>query len=354
MARTIDVGLAGCGRLGREVMLPLLARQRAVRVAIVADPDPAARAAARAIVPLTDVGADWREAIERPGLDAVVVTLPTDLHAEAARAAIARGVALYLEKPLAATLDEGTALRALWRETPNAAPVVVGFNGRFHPLVRRLKAGLEGGRVGLPRVLRCTFTIAARPDGTWRDPSRRGGGVLLDLASHHVDLARSLIGEFVEVAATRVASDKGEVVVATGVLDGGIAFSGTWGSGTIDEDVVEVVGTEGALRISRYEDLAPAHRGVQVPGRLGRIAGAVPGADELRLARLRRSAPWNDPSFEAALDAFLAAARDRTPATPGLDEGWHSLRVVAALTEAAATGKRIAIASILETSRAHV
>jgi myo-inositol 2-dehydrogenase/D-chiro-inositol 1-dehydrogenase len=354
MARTIEVGLAGCGRLGREVMLPLLARQRAVRVAIVADPDPDARAAARAIVPLADVVADWREAIERPGLDAVVVTLPTDLHAEAARAAITRGVALYLEKPLAATLDEGTALLDLWRGTPNAAPVAVGFNGRFHPLVRGLKAGLENGRVGVPRMLRCTFTIAARPDGTWRDASRRGGGVLLDLASHHVDLARWLIGEFVEVGATRVASDKGEIVVATGALQGGVAFSGMWGSGTIDDDVVEVVGSEGALRMSRYEDLAPAHRGRQVPGRLTRLAGAVPGADELRLGRMRRSAPWNDPSFEAALDAFLGAARNRTPATPGLDEGWQSLRVVAALTEAAVTGKRVAIASIPETSRAHV
>ncbi len=353
MARSIEVGLAGCGRLGREVMLPLLARQRAVRVAIVADPDPDARAAARAIVPLADVVADWREAIARPGLDAVVVTLPTDLHVEAARAAITRGVALYLEKPLAATLDEGTALRDLWRETPDAAPVAVGFNGRFHPLVRGLKAGLDGGRVGLPRLLRCTFTVGARPDGTWRDPSRPGGGVLLDLASHHVDLARSLIGEFIEVTATRVAGDGGEIVAATGVLHGGVAFSGTWGSGTIDDDVVEVVGTEGALRISRYEDLAPAHRGAQVPGRLTRLAGALPGADELRLGRRRRSAPWNDPSFEAALHAFLAAARDRTPATPGLDEGWHSLRVVAALTEAAATGRRVAIAGIPEASRAH-
>ena len=59
-------------------------------------------------------------------------------------------------------------------------------------------------------------------------------------------------------------------------------------------------------------------------------------------------------TFEAALDAFLGAARNRTPATPGLDEGWQSLRVVAALTEAAVTGKRVAIASIPETSRAHV
>jgi predicted dehydrogenase len=177
--------------------------------------------------------------------------------------------------------------------------------------------------------------------------------VLLDLASHHVDLARSLIGEFVEVAAARVASDAGEIVVAAGTLHGGVAFSGTWGSGTIDDDVVEVAGTDGALRISRYEDLAPSHRGPQVPGRLTRLAGAVPGADELRLGRLRRSAPWNDPSFEAALDAFLAAARDRRPAMPGLDEGWHSLRVVAAMTEAAATGRRVAMATIPETSRAH-
>ena len=48
-------------------------------------------------------------------LDAVVVTLPTALHGAAALAAIARGVAMYLEKPLASTLDEATAVREAWR-----------------------------------------------------------------------------------------------------------------------------------------------------------------------------------------------------------------------------------------------
>ena len=48
MARAIEIGLVGCGRLGREVMLPLLARRGGVHVAVVADPDPTARAAAQA------------------------------------------------------------------------------------------------------------------------------------------------------------------------------------------------------------------------------------------------------------------------------------------------------------------
>ncbi len=344
MARRLEVGLAGCGRLGQEVMLPLLARRPGVRVAVVADPDPTARAAARAAVPLADVVADWREAVTRPGLDAVIVTLPTPLHAEAAIAAITRGAAVYLEKPLAATLADGSAILTAWRTTPNAGPVAIGFNNRFHPHISALKAAIGDGRIGTPRLVRCTFTIARHPEGTWREASRPGGGVLLELASHHADLARFLVdSEFVEVSATRVPGQDGEKIDASGALATGVAFSGAWGSGTVDDHVVEVIGSGGAMRVSRYEDLAPVHRHPTVPRRLARMARALPTAVALRLEWARLRSPWNDPSYEAALDAFFAAAGAGTPASPGLEDGCQSLRVIAAIAESASTGRRVTL-----------
>lgn len=343
MAGPMRVALLGCGRLGREVMLPLLAARPDVTVVAAADADPAAAAAARAAFPGASIQPDWRQVLDAGDLDAAVVALPTALHAEAARAVLRRGVAAYLEKPLCATLAEAVEIRDLWRRAP--ATIAVGFNGRFHPLVLALRDRLAGSGIGAPRVVRCSFTTAARHDGTWRHPARDGGGVLLDLASHHVDLVRYLLGaEFVSVAATRTLAGAGEAVAAACELDNGAVVSATWASATVDEDVIEVVGDDGAVRISRYEDLAPVSRGRAVPGAAARAARLVPTGARLAAARDKRRAPWHDPSFAAALAAFFDAAAARTPASPGVEDGWHSLRVVDALAEAAATGRRIALA----------
>ena len=339
MQPPLRVGLLGCGRLGSQVMLPLLASRPDVRVTVVADPDEPARTRAQARAPGAVADADWRAALDRPDLDAVVVTLPTALHGAAALSAMARGVAVYLEKPLAATLDEATAIREAWRGT--GLTVAVGFNLRFHPLIIRMRQHLCDGRIGQPRLMRCAFTVAARLDGSWRHHSAQGGGVLRDLASHHVDLARHLLGGDIQrVSASRVTpAGGGETIAATAVLDDDLVLSATWASGAIDEDVVEIVGTDGAVRLSRYEDLTIIHRGRSVPGASTRLMRVVPTPRVVAFGLAKRRAPWHDPSFAAALDNFLAAARQRVPVVPGIDDGWQSVRVTSAIAEAARTGR---------------
>jgi predicted dehydrogenase len=340
----LQVGLLGCGRLGREVMLPLLAARPGVRVAVVADAEPSARDAARALAPGADLEPDWRAALHRPGLDAVVVTLPTALHAEAALAALARGVALYLEKPLAATLAEAARVREAARGS--ATTIALGFNLRFHPLVAALQRALP--RAGEPRLARCAFSVAASPGDSWRHPAAAGGGVLLDLASHHVDLLHLLLGRALRrvSAMRRTHAGGGEVVVVAGECEGGVLLDATWASGTVDEDVIEIAGTDGAVRLSRYEDLRVRVRGRGVPGRLRGLRDAVPSPGALRLGLAKRRAPWYDPSFAASLAAFLDAVRERRPAMPGIDEGWQSQRVVAAIAEAAESGRAVDIAPL--------
>ena len=251
--RRLRVGLLGCGRLGSEVMLPLLAGRPDVRVTVVADlgrDGACARAGACA-------GRAHRRRLARRARLRRHRRGGRDLADGAPRrrrpGGLARGVAMYLEKPLASTLDEATAVREAWRAT--GLTVAVGFNSRFHPLLMQMRQQVRDGRIGDARVFRCAFTVAARYDGSWRHHAAEGGGVLFDLASHQVDLARYLLGrEIVRVSATRVASADAETIAVTGELDGGVVLSATWASGTIDDEVVEVVGTEGALRLSRYED----------------------------------------------------------------------------------------------------
>jgi predicted dehydrogenase len=338
----LRTGLLGCGRLGSQVMLPLLTARPDVRVTVVADPDELARTRAHARVPGARACVDWRAALACDDLDAVVVTLPTALHAEAALASIARGVAMYLEKPLASTLDEATAVRDAWRAT--GLTVAVGFNSRFHPLIEQLRQQVRERRIGDVRLMRCAFTVAARYDGSWRHHTAEGGGVLYDLASHQVDLARYLLErEIVRVSATRATSAGGETLAVTGEIDGGVLLSATWASGTIDDEVVEVVGTEGAVRLARYEDLTLTSRGRSVPGAAARLTRAVPTPKAVALGLAKRRSPWHDPSFAAALDNFVRAARGGDAVVPGVDEGWQSARAIDAIAEAIRTSRTVAL-----------
>jgi predicted dehydrogenase len=70
---------------------------------------------------------------------------------------------------------------------------------------------------------------------------------------------------------------------------------------------------------------------------------ALPTPGKVAFSLAKRRAPWHDPSFAAALDHFIVAARDRTAVVPGVEEGWHSARVIAAIAEAARSAARVSL-----------
>jgi predicted dehydrogenase len=144
-----------------------------------------------------DVTADWSAAVERRDVDAVLVCTPPDMHAEIAITALRAGKHVLCEKPLARSSEEGQRMvdearaagRVLW----------CGFNHRYHPAVRQVRAWLDGGEVGEAMYIRARYGIAGRPgyEHEWRaDPAHVGGGQLMEQGIHLVDLARWFLGDF--------------------------------------------------------------------------------------------------------------------------------------------------------------
>src|SRR5512134_1043415 len=111
----IRVGLLGCGRIARMYHLPILARATGVELAALADPDPERLAAAGAAAPGARRSSDWREILGDDSIDAVVICVPTGLHADAARAAFQSGKDVYLEKPVATELAAARDAVLQWR-----------------------------------------------------------------------------------------------------------------------------------------------------------------------------------------------------------------------------------------------
>ncbi|WP_181805267.1 Gfo/Idh/MocA family protein [Streptomyces shenzhenensis] len=147
---------------------------------------------------------DWREVAADPRVHAVSITAPNFLHREIGVAMAEAGKHIWIEKPVGLTTEDARAVSDAVAKA--GVRGTVGFNYRNAPAVayaRELIASGELGAVTHVRV-RLFSDYAAHPDGalTWRyERARGGGGVLGDLASHGVDLARFLLGDIASLAA---------------------------------------------------------------------------------------------------------------------------------------------------------
>jgi predicted dehydrogenase len=149
--------------------------------------------------------ADWREVVEDPAVDVVVIAAPNMLHLELIEAAAAAGKHVFCEKPVGGTPEQTVRAEAAAR----AAGVItgVGYNYRWAPLVRYAKQLVADGRLGEITNYRGRFfsMYGADPLGvlSWRFlVDQAGFGVTTDLMSHSVDLAQMLIGPITRVVGT--------------------------------------------------------------------------------------------------------------------------------------------------------
>jgi predicted dehydrogenase len=134
---------------------------------------------------------DHLEMLEQERLDAVIVAVPTRLHAVVAGDAIAAGCAVMVEKPIASTLDEGR--RLVEQAEAARVPLMHGHIERFNPAVQELKRRLDAGEAG--RIIQVTTRRLAYFVDRPRDFDV---GVVHDLAFHDIDVMRLLTGAEVE------------------------------------------------------------------------------------------------------------------------------------------------------------
>ena len=211
MVKTLGVAVVGFGWMGRVhtqayARLPHHFPELPLRpeLVAVADEVPGRAEEAAGRYGFASAVRDWRELAADPRVQAVSITAPNFLHREIGVALAEAGKHIWIEKPVGLTAEDARAIA----DAVGKAGVqgTVGFNYRNAPAVeaaRRLVATGEIGTVTHVRI-RLLSDYAAHPQGalTWRYERERGGhGVLGDLASHGVDLARFLLGEIESLSA---------------------------------------------------------------------------------------------------------------------------------------------------------
>jgi len=128
-------------------------------------------------------------------VNTVVIATRHDTHAGFVVRALEAGKHVFVEKPMALTLDQLAAIQAAYEAQlahGRAPAVMVGFNRRFAPLVQRLQQLLHG--VAGPKSLVYTVNAGAIPAEHWTQDRAVGGGRILGEACHFIDLARFLVG----------------------------------------------------------------------------------------------------------------------------------------------------------------
>jgi predicted dehydrogenase len=180
------LGFLGVGWIGRS-RLQAIRADGAVEVAVVADPSRENLDAALALAPEAELAADEADLLDR-GLDGIVIATPSASHAGQSERALARGSAVFCQKPLGRTASEAATVV----EAARAADLLLGADLSYRGMeaTRRIRAGIAAGEIG--RVFACdlTFHNAYGPDKPWfYDVALSGGGCVMDLGVHLVDLA---------------------------------------------------------------------------------------------------------------------------------------------------------------------
>jgi myo-inositol 2-dehydrogenase/D-chiro-inositol 1-dehydrogenase len=339
----VRIGVIGCGRIARRVHFDALAATPGVEVAAIVDPDPEARTTAVARFPGARAFDEPSKLLSNGGIEAVLVCVPSALHAAVAADAFEAGLHVYLEKPVAVDLEGAGCVARAWRASGRVG--MVGLNFRHDARYRELRERLRRGEIGEVVAARSVFCSAAADLPEWKRSRAAGGGVLLDLASHHVDLVRFTLGEVAQVSASlRSLRGEGDTAGVRMVLANGVVVESLFSSSAIDDDRFEVYGTGGWLAVDRYGSpelersaAAPAYgRGARLRRELG---AALRGVRRVALGA-------GEPSYRAALACFVAALRGTAAASPDLDDGLRALEIVLAAEESARTGRAVTVAPI--------
>jgi predicted dehydrogenase len=199
MAKILQFGVIGMGRMGLWHAKNLRFRVPGARLVAVADLD---RASAKRGSLETGVPsfADYRQLLSLKELDAVCVVTTTDTHAPIAAEAAELGLNVFVEKPMAITTKQADRLESMVNR--RGVKLQVGFMRRFDPAYARAEEHVLNGDIGKPIVFKSTSRDPFPPPAWACDP-KHGGGLQIEMHAHDYDLARWFMKSEVDTVFTK-------------------------------------------------------------------------------------------------------------------------------------------------------
>lgn len=190
MSELLRIGIIGCGGIATGKHLPSLAKVKDIELVAFCDivPERAREAAAKYGVDGAEVYEDYRRLLEDKSIDVVHVCTPNDSHADITVAALEAGKHVMCEKPMAKTAEGARRMVEAAKRT--GKKLTVGYQNRFRPDSRYLHKVCERGDLGEIYFAKA-HAVRRRAVPTWGvflDEEKQGGGPLIDIGTHALDL----------------------------------------------------------------------------------------------------------------------------------------------------------------------
>ena len=334
----IRFALIGCGDIG-ILRAKALAQAAGCRLVAAADSDAAKATRVASIVPGAIAVTDWREAIHRSDVDAVIVSTPPSLHEEMTILALEAGKHVLCEKPLARTPAECRAMVAA--AARSGKRLATGFNYRFYPSFRKARELLDSGLIGeLDHIRAYGGYSATSHNQPWvHDAATVGGGALRDIGIHLIDLTRDFLGDVVAVQG----KSTGRVWQYPGCEDNGFALltsskgnlasvHASWTEWRRYQFRIEIYGSRGFIRATCFPMMTQVG---WAPETGARVQSKTDWFPRVALGEKLKSYRWVvTESFVEELEAFARYVRGEPSRVA---TGADGLRAVEIAFEAAGT-----------------
>jgi predicted dehydrogenase/threonine dehydrogenase-like Zn-dependent dehydrogenase len=308
----IGVGCIGAGGFGRAVILPNIRKVGRFHPRLICSGKGLSALTTAERMGFDQVVSDEDTVVRDPGVQAVFILTRHDQHARQVLAAIKARKHVFVEKPLAITMEELAEIEQAIKDAGSMPPLVmVGFNRRFSPAARAVKRHF--GSVRAPLTVSIRFNAGLLPADHWTQVDTVGGGRIIGEACHAIDLATYLVGSIpIRVFAESIGGSN-----APAITDDQCFITMRHNNGAIS-NIAYTAGGDRALPKERVEVFGGGRAGV---------------IDDFREHTLyadgkadRSQATQQDKGHLSEIEAFAAAVGGRGPAPIS----WEELRSVSA------------------------
>ena len=327
----LTIAVVGGGGIS-AAHLPHLAKRDDVELVGLADPNPAAQQTANKFG-IERFVSDYKELL--PICDAVLVCVPTFLHADIECEALHAGKAVFSEKPLARTMEQADRIAAAVRES--GAPFQIGFVRRFDDEWLHWREAVQSDKIGRPVVWR--NVMSSQAPGVWFMNEEMGGGPFLDGCIHNFDFALATFGPAQWAFCHGHTLGQGNTAIDTGTatvhFESGDELMLAWSWGLPPQcggkRVFEILGPQGILSW-------PEEQNPQTPRFV-----------------INKGESSEDVSYEAGalttafaqqMDEFVAVARREIEPRAGIEEGRAALQLALAVLESARSSHVVQVEEI--------
>lgn len=324
----LKVGFIGAGGITHAHLPQLKERSDAVQLVGVTDINEEASKGLVEQYGIERIFANYQEML--PEVDAVVICLPTHLHADIAVACLEAGKAVFCEKPLARTLEDCQRIKDAAEKS--GSPLQVGFVRRFDEDWGTFHKAVQAGKIGRPVVWH-DVASGYGPLAPWFNQDEQGGGPFLDGCIHNIDFALSMFGPAKYAFATGRTNREGNTSIDTGSatikFQSGdeLLLAWSWGlpAGVAGGYVFEILGPNGVINRGAVEDPEAAFQNWTV----------VKGENDFEHIPHPTNALGD--GFKLQMDEFIQVAKGEVKPRAGASEGLESVRVALAILESART-----------------